>query len=181
MHKEVEENIEWIKSGKIGCTFASLFARDPDAIGWKFIRADKLFVIPDDCFILSIVFRNCNKEDVKQWALFNGFYLEQIEESLTGLRYKFNDGVSWVQYFGQDAPVKTRQTPNAMLTMCVKLPAKYYFKVGFKGLLHIAHASVKHLSNRVADVLWDSSHKNTARQLGHKPTIKEAAKTTFHD
>lgn len=181
MHKAIEENIEWIKSGAIGCTFASLFARNPDLVGWKFILAEEIFSAPDDCFILSIVFPNCEKKYVKEWALSNGFYLEQIDYRLTGLRYKFSDGVSWVQYFGADASVKTRQCPNAMLTMCVKLPVKYYFKVGFKGLLHIAHASVKHLSDRVADVLWESSHRNTAKQLGHKPTIKEAAKTTFHE
>ena len=181
MNKYITENLEWIKSGKIGCTFASLFARNPDAIGWKFItEPSEWFVIPEDCLLLSIVFPNKDKKTVRAWALDNNFFIENIAEGLEGLRYEFNDGVSWVQYFGPDADVKTRQTPHAMLLMTVKLPAKYYIKVGFKGILHIAHASVAKLSDFVANRLWETSHSNTKKQLGHEPTIKEAAKTTFH-
>lgn len=176
----IQENLDWIKSGKVGCTFASYFARVPESIGWKFIvNPDKIYV-PDDCLMLSLVFPNSNKKDVREWALNNGFYLEQIKDGLTGLRFNFPDGISWVQYFGYDADVVTRQCPYPMLLMSVKLPIKIYFKVGFKGILHIAHASIEGLSNFVADRLWETSHSNTTKQLGHKATIKEAAKTTFH-
>lgn len=177
----IKENIEWIKSGKIGCTFASYFARFPETIGWNFIINDGAFYVPDNTFLLSIVFPDSNKQNVKEWALSNGFYLEQIESGLSGLRYKFKDGVSWVQYFGFDADVATRKCPHPMLTMTIKLPLKYYFKVGFKGILHIAHASVLHIKDSIANKLWETSHENTKRQLGHRPTIKEAAKTTFHE
>lgn len=177
----IQENIEWIKSGKIGCTFASYFARIPESIGWVFIENPESFYVPENCMMLSLVFTGRNKEYVKKWALNNGFYMEQLEEGYKGLRKKFTDGISWVQYFGEDSHVKTRQTPHPMLTMSVKLPAVTYLKVGFKGILHIAHASVAHLSNLVADRLWDTSHENTKRQLGYKPTLREAAKTTFHE
>lgn len=181
MTEAILENIEWIKSGKIGCTFASYFARVPGSIGWIFIESPDFFYVPEDCLMLSLVFPNKDKHYVRQWALNNGFWLEEVESGFTGLRYTFTDGVSWVQYFGKDTDVKTRQTPHPMLTMSVRLPAITYFKVGVKGVLHIAHASVKNLSKLVADRLWDTSHSNTERQLGHKPTIKEAAKTTFHE
>lgn len=179
--KVIQQNLDWFKSGKVGCTFASFFARIPESIGWKFVVDPEDMIVPPDCLLLSLVFPDLNQYYVRQWALQSGFYLENIDEGLTGLRYKFPDGVSWAQYFGFDADVKTRQCPHPMLTMSVKLPPVYYAKVGFKGILHIAHASVKGISGYVANRLWDTSHENTARQLGYKPTIKEAAKTTFHE
>lgn len=178
--KAVRENLEWIKSGKMGCTFAALFARDPEAVGWKFITNPNGMLVPIDCLLLSLVFPTGDKNACRQWALDAGFYLEDLGDGLTGLRYKFLDGISWVQYFGPDADVLTRQTPYPMLTMSVKLPAIYYAKVGFKGILHVAHATIKGLSQRVADRLWDTSHTNTEKQLGHKPGLPEAAKTTYH-
>lgn len=181
MNKIINANLEWIKSGKMGCTFAAYFARKPKSIGWHFIVDPTYFQVPDDCFLLSILFSNSTKETVKYWAINNGFFTEQIEPGIVGLRYRFKDGISWVQYFGPDADVKTRQTPYPMLTMTIKLPAQYYFKVGFKGILHIAHASIHELSIFVQNRLWQTSISNTKKQLGHTPTIKEAAKTTFHE
>lgn len=181
MKDMVTENLDWIKSGKMGCTFASYFARVPKSIGWEFIIDPSIFwSIPKDCLLLSIVFTDKTKQQVREWALSAGFYTESVGDGMEGLRYDFQQGSSWVQYFGPDADVPTRRTPHPMLTMTVKLPKKYYFKVGFKGVLHIAHASVDKISDYVANVLWDSSHTNTQKQLGKKPTIKEAAKTTFH-
>jgi hypothetical protein len=176
----VKENLEWMKSGKVGCTFASYFARVPLSIGWFFDTAPTELIIPENCLMLSLVFPHCNKKIVREWALKNGFYIEQITETLEGLRYKCNEGVSWVQYFGFDADVDTRKCPHPMLTFCTKLPTKYYFKVGFKGILHIAHACVSGITDYVANTMWDSSHRNTKKQLGYKPTIKQAAKTTYH-
>ncbi len=177
----VTEILEWMKTGKIGCTFASYFARCPETIGWKFVIDPVFFKVPQDCLMLSLVFPQWDKELVKLWAMNNGFFLEKVEDGLTGLRFKFPEGIAWVQYFGPDADVITRQAPHPMLMMSVKMPAKYYAKVGFKGILHIAHASVASISNYVADRLWDSAHTNTTRQLGHKATIREAAKVTYHE
>lgn len=176
----IQENLDWFKSGKVGCTFASYFARIPDTIGWKFIISPERLYVPEDCFLLSIIFPEGNKELIKLWALGNGFFIEDIANGLHGLRYEFPEGISWVQYFGPDADVITRQCPYPMLTMTVKLSAKYYIKVGFKGILHIAHASIKGMSDFVCNRLWDTSLSNTEKQLGYKPTIREAAKTTYH-
>ena len=175
-----QENLEWIKSGKIGCTFASYFARVPESIGWVFVTDPSEMVIPKDCLMLSLIFPHCDKNTVREWALKNGFYTEQVADGLEGLRYNCPEGVSWVQYFGKDADVVTRQCPHAMLTFCTKLPKKYYAKVGFKGVLHIAHACVSGISDYAANVMWGTSHRNTEKQIGHKPTIKQAAKTTYH-
>lgn len=177
----IQQNLNWIKSGKMGCTFAAYFAGCPEKIGWQFVVNPKSFSIPKDCLMLSLIFPQSDKASVKEWALNNGFYLENISDGLSGLRYKCKEGIAWVQYFGQDANVETRQTPYPMLTLCVKLPAKQYIKVGFKGVLHIAHACVSGLSDYVANRLWDTSFTNTEKRLGRKPTIKEAAKTTYHD
>lgn len=113
------------------------------------------------------------------WALRNGFREEDNGDGCIGLRYDVGDNVAWVQYFGPDAHVPTRRTPMSELMMCIKLPAKYYVKVGFKGILHLAHASVSSLTDFMADKLWNSSFINTKKRIGHKPTLREAAKTTY--
>lgn len=176
-------NKEWMSNSKnIGCTFAAIFAKKPQSIGWVTIVSPDKLIIPTGAFIVSLQFPDKTKGEVLQWALDNGFYLESLDEKNTGLRYRI-DGkqIAWVQYFGPDSHVKTRQAPVPELCFCVKLPAKYFVKVGFKGILHLAHASVGNLSDRKAFKLWDTSFKRTEQSLGHKPTLKEAAKTTYHN
>lgn len=175
----MDKNLDFIRKGKTGCVFATIMARTPDKIGWKrIINPDKLY-IPKDANIVSYVFEGKDKEWVKNWALKNEMYEDITSKNTTGLRYKGENGVSWVQYFGQDSHVKTRQTPNAELLFCVKLPKKSYLKVGFKGVLHLAHASIEHLKDKTLDFIWDKSHERTKEILGFKPTVEEAAKTTF--
>lgn len=183
MNQYIKENLEWIQSGKIGCTFATLFSKNPESIGWMFsiYNEEYKFHIPDDAMLLSVVFPDKNISFVKNWCLLNGFYIEEIDNELSGLRYKMKEGISWVQYFGEDSHVKTRKAPHSMITMCCRLPVKQYVKVGFNGILHIAHAGVHAISDYVSDKLWSSSFKNTEKQIGHKPTIREAAKTTFYE
>lgn len=175
----MDKNLDFIRKGKTGCVFATILARTPDKIGWKRIVNPTTLVIPKDAYIVSFIFEGKTKDEVKQWALENGMYEDITSKNTTGLRYKCENGVSWVQYFGQDSHVKTRQTPNAELLFCVKLPKKSYFKVGFKGVLHLAHASIEHLKERTLDFIWDRSHIRTKEILGFKPTVEEAAKTTF--
>jgi hypothetical protein len=172
-------NLNWIKLGHTGCNFASIFAKNPECVGWKRIINPLGFSIPEGCFILSLIFPDRDINFVRNWALNNGFFEEQVAEGLTGLRLKVPEGISWVQYFGPDSHVKTRQAPMPELLMCVKLPAKYYWKVGFKGILHLAHGAIDCIRSKVVDNVWDTSFKRTAKILGHKPTITEAAKTTF--
>jgi len=174
-----DKNLKFIRQGKTGCVFASIMARNPDKIGWKRIFNPEKLTIPEGAYIVSFVFEGKDKKWVKNWALQNGMYEDITSKNTTGLRYKGKHGVSWVQYFGQDSHVKTRQTPNAELLFCVKLPKKTYFKVGLKGVLHLAHASIEHIKEKSLDKIWESCHKRTQKILGKKPTVEEAAKTTF--
>lgn len=182
-HKILDENKVWASKGHIGCTFASLFAKAPEKIGWETIQINSLedkLHIPKSAFILSIQFpKSWDKSTVRLWALNNGFYEEKVGEDLVGLRYSVNSLVAWVQYFGQDSHVKTRQSPIPELTLALKLPAKYYWKVGFNGILHVAHASVQGIKDKIADKLWDTSHSNTTKRLGHKAGTNEAGKVTW--
>lgn len=177
----MDANKQWMAKGKIGCAFAAMFARKPESIGWVTVVNPEKFEIPEGCFILSLQFPDKTKPQVIEWALQNGFYEEQLNDGMIGLRRDIDNNVSWVQYFGRDSHVETRKSPIPELLMCVKLPAKYYAKVGFKGVLHLAHASVESLTERASDILWKSSFTNTAKRLGFKPTIKEAAKTTYEN
>lgn len=175
----LNKQLEWLRSGKMGCTFGTLLAKNPDKIGWKFQTNPTKLEWGEDTYLLSIIFPDGDTNSVRNWALDNGMYLEDIEDLYQGLRLKIGDDISWVQYFGPDSHVITRQSPYPMLNLCVKLPAFTYYKVGFKGILHLAHAGVGNLTKYICDKLWDSSFKNTEKILGYKPTIKEAAKTTY--
>lgn len=177
--KTLDANKLWMQTGAIGCTFAALFAKNPEKVNWvTLINPDK-FYIPKGCAILSIQFPNGNIDSVKKWAFQNGFYEEKISDNLTGLRYSIGKNIAWVQYFGIDSHVKTRQAPIPELMLCVKLPLVQFAKVGFNGILHLAHATVEYLTNKKADKLWETSYKNTAKRLGHTPELTEAAKTTY--
>lgn len=174
-----DKNLKFIRGGKTGCVFASIMAKNPNKIGWKRILNPEILTIPENAFIVSFVFENKSKQEVIKWALENGMYLDITSKDSTGLRYKGDNGVSWVQYFGPESHVKTRQTPYSELLFCVKLPKKTYIKVGFKGVLHLAHASVEHIKNELLDNIWNSCFKSTEKRLGYKPTVLEGAKTTF--
>ena len=177
----MDGNKEWMMTGKIGCTFAAMLARDPENVGWVTItNPDKMYV-PSHACLLSMQFPGKSMRQVFDWAEENGMYFEQTGDGCRGLRANVNGHVSWVQYFGPDAQVKTRQAPIPELMMCVRLPATWYVKVGFKGILHLAHASVEYIRESARDLLWASSFKNTEKRLGHKPTVREAAKTTYHE
>lgn len=151
--KAIQDNIDWIKSGKIGCVFASALVKEHDSIGWNFIESPNKLDIPKNCFIYSAIFPGGNINSVKEWAFNNGFYLESVSDLYNGLRIKIGTFVSWVQYFGPDSHVKTRQSPHPMLSFTCKLPVRYYHKVGFNGILHLAHASVSKIKEVAADVL----------------------------
>jgi hypothetical protein len=174
-----EQTIKWIRSGKIGCTFATILAKNPEKIGWKFQINPSKLEWDQETYLLSIIFPEGDIHLVRNWALDNGMYLENIDDLYQGLRLKIGDDISWVQYFGPDSHVLTRQSPYPMLNLCVKLPMVSYYKVGFKGVLHLAHASVGNFTKYISDKLWESSFRNTEKRLGHKPTIREAAKTTY--
>lgn len=179
--QEIEEQKSWIRSGKIGCTFASYLVRKHDEIGWHFTmwNGEVKMHLWGNTLIASIIFPGFNKDSVRRWALANGMYIEKTGEDTEGLRYKNEHGVSWVQYFGPDSHVKTRQSPHPMLTFTIKRPAHTYAKVGWNGILHLAHASIEGMGSYLCNRLWDTSLDNTTRVLGHKAGPNEAAKVTF--
>lgn len=175
----MDKNLEYIRKGKTGCVFATILAKNPEKIGWVRIINPQLLYIPKNAYIVSYIFENRTKDEVMNWALNQGMYLDITSKNSTGLRYKGENGVSWVQYFGKESHVKTRQTPHSELLFCIKLPTKTYYKVGFKGILHLAHASIEYLKENLLDSIWDSCFKATEKRLGYKPTVMEAAKTTY--
>ena len=109
----------------------------------------------------------------------HGFFLEKTSSGTEGLRILCGAYVSWVQYFGPDSHVVTRQSPYPMLMFTCRLGVSFYAKVGFHGILHLAHAFYDKISERVYNLLWDRSYEQVKKKIGHKPTIIEAAKTTF--
>lgn len=174
-------NLEWIRAGKTACTFATLFSKNPESVGWKFTTYDKFEKegAPQEPLLVSVEFPDWDKEKVRNWALVNGFYEESTGDETLGLRIDSEHGKSWVQYFGPDSHVVTRRSPMPMLLYCRKLNKSYYVKVGFKGILHLAHAWYDKINERVYDLLWERSYKQTEKLIGHKPTIYEASKTTW--
>jgi len=174
-----DKNLEYIRRGKTGCVFATILSRNPSKVGWVRIFNPSVVDIPDGSFIVSYIFEGKDKSEVIEWALANGMYMEETSDDTLGLRYKGENGVSWVQYFGPESHVATRRSPESELLFCVKLPKKYYWKVGFSGVLHLAHASVEHIKEKSLDVIWEGCFNRTKKLLGYKPTIKEAAKTTL--
>lgn len=175
----MDANKKWMSKGYIGCTFASYFAKHPHLCNWITIESPQILVIPHNAMILSLQFPGENIHTVKQWALNNGFYLEEVSEGLSGLRYNIGNKVAWVQYLGPDSHVKTRQAPIPELILAVKLPQYIYEKVKVSNILHLAHASVQSLSKKAQDIMWNSSFKNTAKRLNKHPSIVEGAKTTY--
>lgn len=84
-------NREWISKGRTGCTFATLFAKHPEVVGWQFMDSiqwkanerDPLF----KALIVGIEFPDhFSREMVREWALDNGFYEEGTGTETVGLR-----------------------------------------------------------------------------------------------
>ncbi len=178
--------LEWIQKGNTGCTFATLFSKRPELVGWKFYDKEewmiqRLFGVID-ASVVSINFPpDWDKERVYLWARRVGMSAEFPAKGCIGLRVECKQGTAWVQYFGPDSHVVTRRAPNPTLTYTNKVGLEYYAKVGFKGVLHLAHAWRKGMSQKIADLLWDRSHKQTKKLIGHELTVVEAAKTTFYE
>ena len=83
--KYIDENIKWIRSGKIGCTFATALAKNPEKIGWEFQVNPSKLEWGEDVYLLSIIFPDSDIHQVKQWALDNNMYIENIDGMYEGL------------------------------------------------------------------------------------------------
>lgn len=174
-----DPNLEFIQQGKTGCLFASVLAKNPAKVGWRRVFNPDCIDIHEDDYILSLVFPQSTREEVLDWAIKNGMYLEKTSDTTTGLRYKIGKNIAWVQYFGADSHVPTRQTPQAELLLCVKVAKNFYHKVGFTGILHLAHASIQDFKQKKVDRMWDQCFIATRKFVGHKLGIEQASKTTF--
>lgn len=174
-----DPNLDFIRNGKTGCLFASVLAKNPSKVGWRRVVNPTTIDIKEDDYILSLIFPDGDKESVLKWALDNGMYLEDTSDTTHGLRYKIGDNVAWVQYFGQDSHVPTRQSPQSELLLCVKVAKNFYNKVGFKGILHLAHGSVEYIRKSKLDRMWEQCYVATKKFVGHTLGIAEASKTTF--
>jgi len=183
----IEENIAWIQSGKIGCTFATALVKMREKIGWKFHQVANpesamnfyIDMDQDKALIMSLVFPRKTKDQVREIAMGMGMYIDEVGDGLEGLRFKTREGIAWVQYFGPNAHVKTRQSPHPMLVWTNKLPTHIYAKTMVKGILHLAHASIEFLSAKACDRFWITSHKRSREIIGHDLGIEEGAKCTF--
>lgn len=99
----VDKNLKWIQKGKTGCVFATILSRKPEQIGWTRLQypnshwEQHIQYLNPNTTIVSLIFpEHWELQSVKNWALLTGFYIENIEDNLEGLRYKNEHGVSWV-------------------------------------------------------------------------------------
>lgn len=186
----IAEQKAWIASGKIGCVFASALVKIADKIGWHFkIKGQADFTTIDkNTFICSWIFPGMTAQQVREWALNYKFESEIMygeakkdgsNDVYEGLRIKMKEGLAWVQYFGPDSHVKTRQAPYPMLSFTCKLPTHIYAKTMAVGILHLAHASIEYLSGKKCDTLWNQSFAATKKILKQSPDKSQAAKVTF--
>ena len=70
------ENLQFIRSGRTGCVFASILARNPEKVGWVRIANPPKLIIPEEAFIVSYIFPGKDKEWVRNWALQEGMFEE---------------------------------------------------------------------------------------------------------
>lgn len=179
----IETQVSWIRSGKIGCAYASALVNQRKLIGWNFVvitdATNSKLKIKNDDYLLSIVFPNENLNSIKEWALNNGFFLEDVDAIYEGLRIEIEDKKAWVLYFGPDSHWTTRQSPYPMLMFSVKIPKIYHAKVLMKGVLSVAHASLEFISEKQNELFWKQSHVMSKNILGYSPK-KEDALGTFH-
>jgi len=193
-------NLEWIAAGNTGCTFATLFAKKPEQVGWQHLTHNQFEnwrVSYADALVMSIEFpSDWRAKDVRKWALEHEedkqpvFYEEEVNDECLGLRIRMynprgssdnkESAPAWIQYFGPDSHAETRKTPTPMLMFTRKVnPAGFFKQVGWSGVLHLAHAFASHITDKMADTLWKRSYEQTKKKLGHSPTDHEAAKVTW--
>ena len=186
-------NLEWIAAGNTGCTFATLFARKPEQVRWTHITHEHYEKSQMTHHVMSLI---CSIEFPPDWTArmvrewckkYDAIFEEDNTEEHVRLRYR-NKGklmeskasTSWVQYFGPDSHVETRRTPNPMIMYTRKLnPLGFYKQVGFTGILHLAHAFSKHLTDKMVNTLWKRSYEQVKKKLGQSPDLHQAAKVTW--
>lgn len=175
----MDKNLKWMQKGNLGCVFGTYFSQNPEKYGWKrFIDPTELHDFQDYSSV-SLVFENFDLKQTREWALNNGFYEEKINDECIGLRIKVRDKVAWVQYFGQESHVKTRQSPCSELIFKVGNPIDAFHRVKVDEVLHLAQMAINTSIKKFAESFWRKSFENTKKIIGHELGVKEAAKTTW--
>jgi hypothetical protein len=175
----MDKNLKWMQKGNLGCVFATYFSQNPEKCNWKrFINPTEMPDIKDSSSV-SLVFENLDLSQTRDWALKNGFYEENINEDCIGLRLKLGDKVAWVQYFGQESHVKTRQSPFSELIFKSGNPIDSFHRVKTDDILHLAQMAINKSIKKFSESFWRKSFENTRKIIGHELGVKEAAKTTW--
>lgn len=197
----IQAQQEFFRKHKAGCGFAALAAKDPARYGWvqKIVEADYTVIeleirkaIADaSVTTLSLILPDVTTEQdlvrlVDELQLCPSVILEQkifFEDTLClGFRVKVGNNLSWISGFGNfEFFPPTRRTPFTEIAFRVKPRPDYEWvmKKTPVGVIHLADLDMLGLPKLIFEKLWNTSLKNTARIIGHKPDLKSAAKTTF--
>lgn len=197
----IENQLLFYSSGKAGCMFAAIAAKNPSRYGWKHVISDvdhkKIDLITlqnikdNSVTTLSIVFPRIKTPNelvclVKELQLCKNIFLEQRElfrgSWCLGFRARVGKSNSWISGFGDFGFLpETRRSPYVELAFRVKPRPEYEWvlKESPRDTLHVADLDMIDLDERQFRKSWDGSFKKTAAILGHKPDLRSAAKTTF--
>ncbi|AWG85907.1 hypothetical protein [Vibrio parahaemolyticus] len=196
-----EKQLEFYRSGKAGCVFAAVAAKDPKKYEWgqtvltsidphEIDHVIDFYKRSSEVSTLSIIFPHVHsmydlctliyslekcKNIIIEKAKYNNY-------DCFGIRVKYEDKVSWVTGFGPFSFFpETRQAPFTEISFRIKPKPQYDYelKESPEDVLHLAHMDIKNVGEKTFKKYWDSSLKNTEKRLGHKPDFISAAKTSF--
>jgi len=194
-----EEQFDFYKKHKAGCSFAAIVARQPDNYGWHqevlrnldfFDKVVETSIKNNDVSTLSLILPNiqtitelCNL--IRELEKQSSVIIEQVsfeDFQCIGMRVKIDIFTSWVSGFGNfNFFPLTRQAPFTELSFRVKPRPDYEWimKEAPENVIHLADLDMHGITKDSFVRLWNSSLLNTEKILGHKPDLKSAAKTTF--
>ena len=197
----IETQLEFYRKGLAGCLFAAHAAVNPAKYGWRLNmcatdvgdieRMIQSAITSPEVSTQSIIFPRVMSEQelLELLTMFPNVpsitlgQEEQYENSVClGYRLKVNELQSWVTGFGSfDFLPKTRQAVfTEIVFRCKPRPQyEYVMKEAPEGVIHLADMDMKGMRENQFKALWYGSFDNTEKQLGHKPNLRSAAKTTF--
>lgn len=187
--------------GDAGCIFAKLAAKNPAKYGWDYQIApvdpdeiDRLThkaINEPEVTTLSLLFPTVHtfeqlKNLVETLGRSSNIFLEMdaIEENVRCLGFRARVGTlkSWIAGFGPfDFFEHTRQAPYTEMVFRVKpRPAyEWVMKESPSDVIHLADLHMHGLEQKAFVHIWQQTFVHTERILGHPPTLRNAAKTTF--
>ncbi len=200
-NKVIEDQLHFYGSGKAGCMFAAIAAKNPSKYGWKHTILDvdheKIDLVTSQSIAdgtittISLVFPFIKVPSelvklIKELQFCKNVFLEQRElfkgSWCLGFRARVGKFSSWISGFGNfNFLPETRRSPYVELVFRVKSRPKYdwVLKESPRDTLHVADLDMIDLDEQQFRKNWNGSFKKTAAILGHKPDLRSAAKTTF--